>query len=194
MPKEKSKRKKDEALAAIAQEIAVCRICKKGKVGKAVPGEGNSDADIVFLGEAPGKTEAATGRPFIGRAGKLLRELIKGVGLSENEVYITSPVKYLPTYVTPTLADIEHGKMHLDKQLAVIGPNIIVLMGNTAVQAMLGEKLPIAKVHGQIIERDNRTYLIAYHPAAPLYSPGLRAEIQKDFARLQKIVLRPSKG
>jgi uracil-DNA glycosylase len=179
---------KQRALDTIAKEIAVCKVCQKGKVGKPVPGEGNPDADIVFLGEAPGKTEAATGRPFVGRAGKLLRQLIADVGLSETDVYITSPVKYLPTYVTPTLADIQHGKIHLDKQLAIIQPKIIVLMGSTAVQAMLGEKLPIAQVHGKTIKNDNRIYFITYHPAAPLYSPKVKTELIKDFKQLKKLV------
>lgn len=180
--------KKQIQLDTIAAEIAKCKICKKGKVGLPVPGEGNANADVVFLGEAPGKTEAATGRPFIGRAGKLLRGLITDVGLKDEDVFITSPVKYLPEYVTPTLEDIEHGKTHLDKQLTIINPKVIVLMGNTAVIAMLGEKMPIAKVHGKIIEKDNRIYLIAYHPAAPLYAPKLRVEIEKDFRKLSKLL------
>lgn len=172
---------KQKALDAIAQEIARCKICKRGKVGKAVPGEGNPRAKLVLLGEAPGKTEAQTGRPFVGRAGKLLRQILANIGIAEEDVFITSPVKYLPSYVTPTPADIAHGKLHLDKQLAVIKPKLIVLMGNTAVQAMLNKKLPIAKVHGTLIKEKPYTFLITYHPAAPLYSPRLRAELVKDF-------------
>src|SRR5439155_10892820 len=112
---------KQEALDEIAREIEACQVCKEGKIGKAVPGEGNPDADIVFMGEAPGKTEAKTGRPFIGRSGQLLRSMIRDVlGLDDlKDVYITSPVKYLPEKVTPTPAEIAHGKTHLDKQLAI---------------------------------------------------------------------------
>ncbi len=186
-------KQKSTALAKVAEEIAKCRVCKKGKIGVAVPGEGNSDADVMFLGEAPGKNEAKTGRPFIGRAGKLLRQLIADAGLKDEDVYITSPVKYLPEYVTPTLEDIKHGKTHLDKQIAIIEPKIIVLMGNTAAIAMLGKKIPIAKEHGNTITQDGRTYLLAYHPAAPLYSPKLREEIKKDFDKLPKLIKKIKK-
>ncbi len=98
------------ALQKIADEIANCKICQKDKIGLPVPGEGNADADIIFLGEAPGKKEALTGQPFIGPAGKVLRGLIKEVGLKDENVFITSPVKYLPKYVTPTPEDVAHGR------------------------------------------------------------------------------------
>jgi uracil-DNA glycosylase len=189
MPKLSPKRKL-AALEEVAKEIEKCEECKRQKVGMAVPGEGNADADIVFIGEAPGKNEAATGRPFIGRAGKLLRELIKDAGLKDEDVYITSPVKRLPEYVTPTPADIEHGRTHLSKQLAIIQPKVVVLMGNTAVQALLHQKMAIAKEHGKIIEKDGIRYLIAYHPAAPLYAPKVREEIVKDFKKLKSIIAR----
>src|SRR6185436_19798058 len=126
---------KQKALAKIAKEIENCKICKKDKIGKAVPGEGSANADIVFLGEAPGKKEAETGRPFIGRAGKLLRSMLAEVGLKDADVFITSPVKYLPVYVTPKPEDIEHGRTHLFEQLKIIEPKIVVLMGNVASQA-----------------------------------------------------------
>jgi uracil-DNA glycosylase len=179
---------KQKALDRIAKEIENCQICKQDKIGKAVPGEGDPDANIVFLGEAPGKQEAATGRPFIGRAGKLLRSLIKEVGLKDEDVYITSPVKYLPKYVTPKPADIEHGRLHLFKQLEIIKPKVVVLLGNVASQAVLREKFPIAKIHGKIIKQDGITYLITYHPAAPLYNPNVKRDLVKDFEKLKNII------
>jgi DNA polymerase len=179
---------KQKALEQIAREIAKCRVCKQGKVGMAVPGEGSANANIVFLGEAPGKKEAQTGRPFVGPAGKLLRVLLETIGLAAEDVFITSPVKYLPKYVTPTLADIKHGTMHLLKQLAIIKPKVIVLMGNTAAIAMLGAKYPIAQDHGKIIKSAKLTYFLSYHPAAPLYSPSLREVLKKDFIKLRKII------
>lgn len=181
-------KQKQAALDQIANEIERCKICKIKKIGKAVPGEGNADADIVFIGEAPGKNEAATGRPFIGRAGKLLRQLIQDAGLKDADVYITSPVKRLPEYVTPTPEDIEHGRVHLNKQLAVIDPKVVVLLGSTAVQALLHKKVAVAKEHGTIVEQDGRKYLIAYHPAAPLYAPKVKQEIIKDFEKLKTLI------
>lgn len=179
---------KQEQLDVIAQRISRCRTCKKNKIGLAVPGEGNPDADVVFIGEAPGKTEAKTGRPFIGRAGKLLRELIREAGLKEEKVFIASPVKYLPVHVTPTKEEIEHGRKHLEAQLAVIEPAIIVLLGRVSVYALLKRGVEISKEHGTVVEADGRKYLIAYHPAAPLYSPKIRAEIVKDFKKLKKLL------
>jgi len=179
---------KQKALNKIAKEIENCIICREGKIGVAVPGEGNPDADIVFIGEAPGKQEAASGRPFIGRSGKVLRALIQEAGLKEQDVFITSPVKYLPEYVTPTLADIEHGRTHLYKQFAVIKPKVVVLLGNTAAIAVLEQKFSIAKDHGKVIERDSITYLITYHPAAPLYNPPIKKDLIKDFKKLKKII------
>lgn len=184
----KTYQNKEERLNRIAREIENCRICKKGKVGKAVPGEGNADAEIVFLGEAPGKKEAESGRPFIGRAGKVLRGLIQEVGLKEEEVYITSPVKYLPKYVTPTSADVTHGFVHLSEQLKVIDPKVIVLMGRVAVLAILKRSIEVSKEHGKIIEQNGRKFLLTYHPAAPLYSPKVKAELVKDFKLIKKLL------
>ncbi len=182
------KQSKQKQLDSIAEQIEHCTICKKDKIGKAVPGEGNADADIVFIGEAPGKEEAKIGRPFIGRSGKLLRSLIAEAGLKDEDVFITSPVKYLPKHVTPTEQEVAHGRTHLFKQLDVIQPKIIVLLGRVAALAVLQKNIAVAKEHGKIIKQDNRTYLLAYHPAAPLYSPKLRVELVKDFKKLKRLI------
>lgn len=184
-----TKNKKQQQLDRIAAQIAVCRICKRGKVGEPVPGEGDPNAKIVFIGEAPGKTEAQTGRPFVGRAGKILRQLIKDAGLDEKKVYITSPVKYLPKYVTPKPTDIAHGRIHLNAQLGIIKPKIIVVLGNTAAKALLPEHaVVISRDHGTIVAEGDRKYFISYHPAAPLHSPRLRVELIKDFKKLKKFI------
>lgn len=179
---------KQRELTTIAREIEHCRMCKDKKSGKAVPGEGNPDANIVFIGEAPGKTEAKTGRPFVGRSGQLLRSLIREAGLKEENVYITSPVKYLPDRGTPTPSDIVHGKTHLDQQLAVIDPQAIVLLGSVAVQGVLGIKIPVKKEHGKIIYQDGKQYLVTLHPAAGLRFPPLKALIIEDFKKVKTLV------
>lgn len=175
-------------LAAIAKHIATCRECKAGKSGLAVPGEGNPDARIVFLGEAPGKTEAATGRPFVGRSGKLLRSFIREAGLMEEDVYITSPVKYLPDRGTPTKKDIKHGKVHLADQLAVIQPSYVVLLGATAVYAMFERTMPVMKVHGNIFKENGLTYIVMLHPAAVLRFPKYAPLMREDFRTLAAMV------
>jgi DNA polymerase len=165
-----------------------CDVCKKDKHGMAVPGEGNADADIVFVGEAPGRTEAETGRPFIGRSGKLLRSLIREVGLLEKDVYITSPVKYLPDYITPKLSDIEHGFTHFGKQLDVIEPKVIVLLGRVACLAVLKKNVSVVLDHGKIIEDSGRKYYITVHPAAALRFKKMKALLLEDFEKLKLIV------
>ncbi|MEJ2695217.1 MAG: uracil-DNA glycosylase [Candidatus Sulfobium sp.] len=125
---------KKKALSEITQEIESCPLCKKWGDGRAVSGEGNPDADILFIGEAPGKEESRTGRPFVGRSGQLLRSAIRDIGLREEEVFITSPVKYLPHRGTPVRENILHGREHLLRQLSIIKPKILVLMGSVACQ------------------------------------------------------------
>ncbi|MEX2007297.1 MAG: uracil-DNA glycosylase [Candidatus Levyibacteriota bacterium] len=175
-------------LKKIAEEIENCKICKLGKSGKAVPGEGNPDADIIFVGEAPGRTEAATGRPFIGRSGQLLRNLIREVGLREKDVFITSPVKYLPDRGTPTPADIAHGREHLLKQLEVIKPKFVVLLGNVAARGVLEEKIAVTKMHGEVKEKDGIRYFFTFHPAAGLRFPKIKKLIERDFKKLRNLV------
>ncbi|MEO5927516.1 MAG: uracil-DNA glycosylase [Patescibacteria group bacterium] len=184
-----TKQQKQSALDAIAEEIKNCETCKKEKVGVAVPGEGNPDADVVFIGEAPGKQEAASGRPFIGRSGKLLRRMITEVAeLKEEDVFITSPVKYLPVHVTPTPEEVAHGRTHLMQQFDVIEPKIVVLLGRVAALAVLQENISVGKQHGSIIEKDGRKYLIAYHPAAALYSQAALAPLTTDFKKLKTLL------
>lgn len=179
---------KEEKLQEIAREIENCKECKAGKHGKAVPGEGNPDADILFVGEAPGRTEAETGRPFVGRSGKLLRNLINKAGLVEEKVYITSPVKYLPDYITPTVSDIEHGRTHFDKQIDVIEPKVIVLLGRVACLAVLKKNISVVKEHGSIIEEGERKYFITVHPAAALRFLKMKNTLLEDFEKLKEIV------
>lgn len=179
---------KQKELERIAKEIDGCEICKQGKSGLPVPGEGNPDAKIVFMGEAPGKTEARTGRPFVGRSGKLLRQLIRENNLAEDRVFITSPVKYLPNKGTPSKSDIEHGMVHTQKQLDIIKPEYIVLLGNTAIQGLLKEKLQITKLHGKIIERDRVKYFLTFHPSAGLRFVKIKHKLHDDFLKLSILI------
>lgn len=177
---------KIEELEKIAAQIDKCKICKENKIGKPVAGEGNPSARIVFIGEAPGKQEAKTGRPFIGRSGQLLRSEIRSIGLIENEVYITSPVKYLPVHGTPTFTEIEHGRIHLFKQLEIIRPKLIVLLGSVASFAILKKKIQVSKKHGQILKTSGFNCLITFHPAAALRFPNkIKKLLQKDFRKIK---------
>ena len=178
---------KQKTLDIVNEEIINCKICPIGKSGMPVVGEGNPDADVVFIGEAPGKKEAAAGRPFIGRSGQLLRSLIREIGLKEDEVYITSPVKYLPNGKdgtpggTPKPSDIAHGRIHLMKQLAVIKPKIVILLGRVAAEGVLERKVAVASEHGHVIEeKDGIKYFLTIHPAAALRFPLKYKPLLKD--------------
>lgn len=183
---------KRRALNKIAKEIETCEICKVGKSGKAVSGEGNPDADVIFIGEAPGKQEAITGHPFIGRSGQLLRSMIREIGLDDvKDVYITSPVKYLPDRGTPTSSDIAHGRIHLMKQFVVIKPKLVVLLGRVAAEGVLEKKVFVVKEHGEIIEVSGGIkYFLTYHPAAVLRFPGkFKSFMKEDFEKVRKLLI-----
>lgn len=179
---------KEKALRRIAEEIARCRHCRRGGTGKAVPGEGSADAKIVFVGEAPGTEEARTGRPFVGRSGRLLRQAIRDIGLEESLVFITSPVHYLPRSGTPSKAMVHHGREHLFQQLSVIDPPLVVLLGNTACVALLDRKAEITKEHGTTVSRDGRTLFITVHPAYAVRFVKGKELFLGDLAKLKRLV------
>lgn len=184
---------KQQALDVIAQKIELCHVCKEEKTGVAVPGEGNPDADIVFIGEAPGKKEAVEGRPFIGRSGQLLRSLIREIGFDdEKDVYITSPVKYLPLRGTPTPQDIAHGRTHLMKQLAIIEPKFVVLLGRVAAEGVLQQKVAVVKERGSVIEeKGGIKYFLTYHPAAALRFPvKFKPVLREDFLQVKRLLVK----
>jgi DNA polymerase len=166
----------------------MCPLCKKWGKGMAVPGEGNADAEIVFIGEAPGTEEASTGRPFVGRSGKFLRRMIEGIGVENKDVFITSPVQYFPLRGTPSLENIFHSRVHLLKQLSVIDPKIVVLLGKTACRALLEKKVKLTKEHGTIIRRDERIYFITFHPSYAVRFPNGKKGFVRDFDKLKRLL------
>lgn len=179
---------KTKQLEQLKEEMLACSECKIDAIGEMVFGEGNPDAHIMFVGEAPGRQEAESGRPFIGRSGQLLRKFIREQGLNEEDVYITSPVKYLPKHGTPKKKEIEHARINFIKQMDIIDPKVVVLLGKTAMYAVLAEDIPILKHHGEIIKKDGRTYLLTLHPAAGLRFPKYQQLIQEDFNKLQSFI------
>jgi len=163
-----------------------CDLCKNRK--NAVPGIGNEHADIVFVGEAPGRSEDKYGKPFIGSAGKKLDEALKYAGLTREEVYITNIVKCRPPKNRiPTDHEKIMCSMYLEKELLIIDPKIVCLMGNTAYHSILNGK-EISKNHGKIIDKDDKTYFVTFHPAAMIYNKKLDAVFKNDIKNLVKIV------
>jgi len=176
-------------LEGVAAEIMKCRRCRlcEGRT-RAVPGEGDPNADVVILGEAPGKNEDLSGRPFVGRAGKLLDEVLAEVGYSREKVFIANIVKCRPPENRRPKADeIEACRPYLDAQLEMLKPKVIVLLGNTALGAMLGLG-KITRLRGKPIERDGRTYLPTYHPAAIVRNRNKRGELVEDLGKLRELV------
>jgi DNA polymerase len=181
---------REKALHKISQEIARCPLCKKGGTGKVVPGEGSPDAQVVFIGEAPGKEEAKVGRPFVGRSGKFLWRAIQDIGLRKEEIFITSPGHYLPLRGKPSKEVIIHARYHLFKQLSIIDPAVVVLLGSTACFAVLDRNIEIAREHGTIEYVHGRAHLITFHPAYAMRFPEGKKHFMSDFYKLKKLLCR----
>lgn len=163
---------------------------------KIVFGSGNPHADIVFIGEAPGKREDATGEPFVGAAGRLLDQMLAMIGLKRSDIYITNIVKYRPpNNRDPLPAEKKAFWPYLEKQLAIINPKAIVTLGRHSGQAFI-QDLRISADHGRpqrlpISLAGNQrevTILPLYHPAAALYNGGLRSTLFADFKQIEALI------
>jgi DNA polymerase len=151
-------------------------------------GDGNVDADIVFIGEAPGKNEDLQGKPFVGAAGKFLNELLDSIGLSRSSVYITNIVKYRPpNNRDPLPEEKEEFLPYLQKQLAIIKPKLVATLGRHSLNCFLPD-LQISAVHGQPKRFHGQVYLPLFHPAAALYNGGMRQTLFDDFAGIPTIL------
>lgn len=177
------------SLSELHQTIAACTLCPLSQTRtRTVPGEGPSRPHIMLVGEAPGRNEDESGRPFCGAAGKKLDMLLESAGLKREDVFITSVVKCRPPENrVPTLNEAHTCKKnYLVEQINILQPKIIGLMGRTAIAHVLeNEKIDLEKMHGQIIERNNQRYAILYHPAAMIYNQKLVETMKNDFIRLK---------
>jgi DNA polymerase len=179
-----------ERLAAIADDLRghvpcgfePCETCTNF-----VPGEGSPDARVLLVGEAPGATEDRTGRPFVGRAGKLLDEVLEAAGLPREAVFITNVVKARPPgNRDPTPAEVAHHWPWLEAQLDVLQPALIVPLGRHALGRFADRSDKISEVRGQVVERDGRRLFPLYHPAAALRSTTTRAQLLEDARALAR--------
>ncbi len=155
-----------------------------------VPGEGNPNADVVFIGEAPGRQEDITGKPFVGASGKFLTELIESAGLKRSDVFITSIVKYRPpNNRDPRPDEKQQSWPYLLRQLRVIQPKLVVTLGRHSMGYFV-PKGTITELHGTLVEGGEWPILPLFHPAAALYNNNMRKIIVEDFARLKDILLK----
>lgn len=186
--------KKQKLLEQIKADIIKNNICPDlaREATNLVMGDGNINADIVFIGEAPGKTEDATGLPFMGAAGKFLNEMLAGIGMERSDIFITNIVKYRPpNNRDPTTDEKTAFWPYLVRQLDVIRPKIVVTLGRHSMGYFL-QGQQIGEVHGQLqrirLGDTDLAIMPLYHPAAALYNGKLRTTLINDFNQLPKII------
>jgi uracil-DNA glycosylase family 4 len=186
------------ALGDYGEETAGCTRCAlaEGRT-QVVFGAGHPDADLMFVGEAPGFHEDKQGIPFVGQAGKLLDRLLAGVGLERSDVYIANVLKCRPPgNRDPQPDEIEACEPHLFRQIALIQPRVVATLGNFATKLLSGRPLGITRVHGQPQEvalgGSSVVLYPLYHPAAALYTPSMLNVLEEDFARLPGLLGVPA--
>ena len=177
------------ALSELYEEIALCQQCEIAKFRtKVVPGEGAEDADILFIGEAPGWHEDQQGRPFVGPAGQYLDELLAFIGLQRQQVYIANVIKCRPSgNRDPLPVEIRNCRKWLEKQIELICPKMIVTLGRYSM-AMFFPGKSISKIHGTAQKWDNVVYYAMYHPAAALHQRSLRQVIKTDMHKIPSLL------
>ncbi len=175
-----------EALLNLHQEVRGCTLCALHRTRtKAVPGDGDPQAQIMIVGEAPGQNEDQQGLPFVGAAGQLLNQLLSGIGIERKDVYITNIVKCRPPgNRDPLPQEVTSCSGYLDRQVEYIRPAVILLLGRHALQRLLPGSSGISRIHGQLVQRGDRAYVPLYHPAAALYNNFLVDTLRQDFARV----------
>ncbi len=181
----------EDELSVIAAEVRACTACKLHLSRKlAVPGEGPSKADYMFIGEGPGFHENEQGRPFVGAAGKFLEDLLASIGLRREQVFICNVVKCRPPgNRDPLPEEIGACSGYLERQILAIQPKVIVTLGRYSM-ARFFPNVRISDIHGQGRTVNGRLVVAMYHPAAALHQPSLRRDIEADFARLPALVAR----
>ena len=182
------------ALEAYAAETSACTRCRlaEGRT-QVVFGVGNPNADLMFVGEAPGFHEDQQGVPFVGQAGKLLDSLLGGIGLTRADVYIANVLMCRPPgNRDPAPDEIESCEPHLFRKIELIEPTVVATLGNFATKLLSGKQTGITRVHGQeqethLGDRQGLLYPL-YHPAAALYTPAMLQVLQEDFRRLPELL------
>lgn len=176
-------------LETLVAQIAQCTRCllHRGRT-RAVPGEGPDDADIMFIGEAPGFHEDQQGRPFVGAAGRFLEELLESIGLGRQDVFIANVIKCRPPgNRDPLPEEMEACRPFLDRQIELIQPKLVVTLGRFSM-ARAFPKARISRIHGQPRKIGGVIYYPMYHPAAALHQPSLRTTVMEDMRRIPELI------
>jgi uracil-DNA glycosylase family 4 len=178
------------ALTELYKEIAACRQCEIAKLRtKVVPGEGAENAEILFIGEAPGFHEDQQGRPFVGPAGQFLDKLLASIGLKRQQVYIANVIKCRPpNNREPLPGEIENCRKFLDRQIELIHPKMVVTLGRYSMARFFPGK-SISKIHGTIQRENGVVYFAMYHPAAALHQQNLRQTLEADMLKIPQYLV-----
>ncbi len=183
---------KQQQLDDLAQQIVDDNVCPElaETATQLVFGDGNPDAEVVFIGEAPGKNEDIQGIPFVGAAGKFLNEMLALIGLERKDIYITNIVKYRPPNNRDPLPEEKSAFLaYLQKQMDIIKPKVIVTLGRHSMECFL-PGLKISQAHGQPKRKDGQVYVPLFHPAAALYNGGLRQTLIDDFMTIPAVIAK----
>jgi len=187
-----------DALKLIHEDLGECTRCVLSRLGRKtiVFGEGNPDAELMFVGEGPGADEDEQGRPFVGRAGQLLNKMIEAMGLKREQVYIANVVKCRPPgNRTPESEEIETCSPFLLRQIAVIRPKAIVALGAVAARCLLGLNEPMARLRGRWFDFRGTRLAVTYHPAFLLRDPRQKKETWKDLQMVMEYLgLKPRRS
>lgn len=171
-------------------EVRACTRCPLYQgATHGVPGEGPLDAKIMLVGEAPGQREDQQGRPFVGPSGQWLNELLGMAGLKREDVYITNIVKHRPpNNRDPQPDEIAACQVYLERQLALIDPEVVITLGRHSMGWFCGPGLKITQVHGRARRAKGRVVVTMYHPAAALHNPDLKDAMIEDFSKLPRLM------
>jgi len=180
----------ENSLQHLAEQIRSCQKCPLGRLRThAVPGEGPADAEIMFIGEAPGNHEDRQGRPFVGASGRLLEKLLAQIELTREDVYITNVVKCRPpSNRDPLPLEIESCIPWLHQQIAFIDPLVIITLGRFSMAQFFPSSARITRVHGQPLMQEGRVIVPMFHPAAALRNPNWMQDMEADFARIPDLL------
>jgi DNA polymerase len=188
---------KQKQLDKIKEDIIKHQICPDlaKSATQLVFGDGNPDADIVFIGEAPGKNEDEQGLPFVGAAGRFLNEMLEAIGLKRADVYITNIVKFRPPNNRDPYPDEKVAFLpFLKRQLKVIKPKLVVTLGRHSMEVLLPAGLRISQCHGQPKRFSGQVYMPLFHPAAALYNSSMKQTLVDDFVRIPRILAQINQG
>lgn len=181
--------KDSQTLPELYEKIHNCLECKLGSTRtKFVFGTGNPNADIMVIGEAPGKDEDLQGEPFVGRAGQLLTKILAAINLSRDDVFIANIIKCRPPgNRRPEKEEVAECEPYLHKQIEIIKPRFILALGLTAVDTLLGKKHKMADIRGNLTDYHGTKMMVTYHPAALLRNPNWKKETWEDVKHLRKL-------